>query len=128
MTIEPIKRILVYRCGAIGDTIVSVPAIDAIRRRFDGASLALMTAVGEEHLLGRRGPPRIWVVRQLRDISVVRAIEPAVAVGSPPAGQAPAGGLSDLPEQRQEFTNEAVAGSIVFSLGWCAPLYLVSFG
>lgn len=38
------KRILIYRCGTIGDTIVSVPAINLVREHFRGAKLALMTA------------------------------------------------------------------------------------
>lgn len=36
--------ILVYRCGALGDTIVSIPAIHAVRAHFPGARLVLMTA------------------------------------------------------------------------------------
>jgi ADP-heptose:LPS heptosyltransferase len=35
---------MIYRCGALGDTIVAVPAINAIRRQFPDAALVLMTA------------------------------------------------------------------------------------
>ena len=37
------KRILIYRPGALGDTIVAVPTIQALRRTYPGAALALMT-------------------------------------------------------------------------------------
>jgi ADP-heptose:LPS heptosyltransferase len=38
-----VKRILIYRPGALGDTIVAVPAIQALRRTYPDAKLALMT-------------------------------------------------------------------------------------
>lgn len=38
------KKIIVYRCGTIGDTIVAVPAIQALRDAYPDASLVLMTA------------------------------------------------------------------------------------
>lgn len=38
------RRVLVYRCGALGDTIVALPAIRAVREAFPGAELVLMTA------------------------------------------------------------------------------------
>jgi heptosyltransferase-3 len=41
---EKIKRVLVYRCGTIGDTIVAVPAINLLRRHFNKALFLLMTA------------------------------------------------------------------------------------
>jgi ADP-heptose:LPS heptosyltransferase len=44
-------RILIYRCGAIGDTVVSIPAIHAIRSRYPRASFALMTASGGEGIV-----------------------------------------------------------------------------
>jgi heptosyltransferase-3 len=37
------NRILVYRCGAIGDTIVALPTINALRKHFPTASMYLMT-------------------------------------------------------------------------------------
>jgi ADP-heptose:LPS heptosyltransferase len=36
-----IGRVLLYRCGALGDTLLSVAALDALRRRFPGARVAL---------------------------------------------------------------------------------------
>jgi len=39
-----VRRILIYRCGALGDTIVALPAINAIRRQFPNAYVVLMTA------------------------------------------------------------------------------------
>jgi ADP-heptose:LPS heptosyltransferase len=38
-----VKRILIYRSGALGDAIVAVPTIQALRRAYPGAALALMT-------------------------------------------------------------------------------------
>ena len=38
------RRILIYRCGALGDTIVALPAIQAMREAFPDAELGLMTA------------------------------------------------------------------------------------
>ena len=38
------RRILVYRCGALGDTIVALPAMRAVHDAFPGAELMLMTA------------------------------------------------------------------------------------
>ena len=37
-------RILVYRCGALGDTIVALPTMRAVRDAFHAAELVLMTA------------------------------------------------------------------------------------
>jgi ADP-heptose:LPS heptosyltransferase len=42
-----VKRILIYRAGRIGDSIVAVPAIQALRRAYPRASLALVTVRGE---------------------------------------------------------------------------------
>lgn len=44
------KRILIYRAGALGDTIVAVPAIQALRSTYPGATLALMTVHAETGL------------------------------------------------------------------------------
>jgi lipopolysaccharide heptosyltransferase III len=41
---RPVRRVLVYRCGALGDTIVALPAMHALREAFPGAELVLMTA------------------------------------------------------------------------------------
>jgi ADP-heptose:LPS heptosyltransferase len=38
------RRILVYRCGALGDTIVALPAMRAVREAFPDGELVLMTA------------------------------------------------------------------------------------
>lgn len=45
---EKIKKILICRCGTIGDTIVSIPAINLLRRDFNKASLILMTANNDD--------------------------------------------------------------------------------
>jgi heptosyltransferase-3 len=41
-----VKRILIYRAGRIGDSIVAIPAIQALRRAYPNASLALVTVHG----------------------------------------------------------------------------------
>jgi len=52
-----IRRILVYRIGNIGDILVTVPTLSAIRKKFPDAHIALLTspgqpaAVGAEHVL-----------------------------------------------------------------------------
>ena len=61
-------RILIYRSGAIGDTIVAIPAIHAIRDAHPGAIFVLMTAVaclfflrarpGQSHALVIAAVPR----------------------------------------------------------------------
>jgi len=40
-------KILIYRSGRIGDSIVAIPAIQALRRAHPGASLVLVTVRGE---------------------------------------------------------------------------------
>lgn len=42
------NRILIYRAGRIGDSIVAIPAIQALRRAYSGASLALVTVHGDD--------------------------------------------------------------------------------
>jgi heptosyltransferase III len=53
------RRILVYRCGALGDTIVALPAIRAVREAHPDAELALMTA--------NDGAGILWTDEVLRD-------------------------------------------------------------
>lgn len=43
-----IRRIVVYRIGNIGDILVTLPALSAIRKRFLGAHIALLTSPGEK--------------------------------------------------------------------------------
>jgi ADP-heptose:LPS heptosyltransferase len=43
-----VKRILIYRAGRIGDSIVAIPAIQALRDAYPGASLALVTVRGDD--------------------------------------------------------------------------------
>jgi len=59
MTSARIRKILIYRCGTIGDTIVLVPALNLIRKQFQGANLALMTA--------HQSDGKIWADEVLRD-------------------------------------------------------------
>lgn len=48
-----IRRIVVYRIGNIGDILVTLPTLNAIRKRFPGAHIALLTSPGKK---GRRAP------------------------------------------------------------------------
>lgn len=41
------RRIVIYRAGRIGDSIVAIPAIQALRRAYPQASLALVTVRGD---------------------------------------------------------------------------------
>jgi hypothetical protein len=43
-----IRRIVVYRIGNIGDILVTLPTLSAIRKRFPGAYIALLTSPGEK--------------------------------------------------------------------------------
>lgn len=52
-------RILVYRCGALGDTIVALPTMRALREAFPDAELVLMTA--------NDGAGILWTDEVLRD-------------------------------------------------------------
>ncbi len=47
-----IRRILVYRIGNVGDVLVGLPALGAIRTSFPGAHIALMTSPGPSELPG----------------------------------------------------------------------------
>jgi lipopolysaccharide heptosyltransferase II len=53
-----VKRILIYRPGALGDTIVAVPTIHALRKAYPDAALALMTV---------RMDTGIWADQVLRE-------------------------------------------------------------
>ncbi|MCW5960159.1 MAG: glycosyltransferase family 9 protein [Pyrinomonadaceae bacterium] len=43
------KKILIYRIGHLGDTLVSLPAIWAIRKAFPGADISLLTGVDSKN-------------------------------------------------------------------------------
>src|SRR6266496_5454651 len=47
-----VRRILVFRFGNIGDTLVALPVFDAIRRRFPSAHICLLTSPGPSGLPG----------------------------------------------------------------------------
>lgn len=55
------RRVLIYRTGAIGDTVVAIPAIRAIRTRYPQASFILMTAGGGEGI--------VWTDRVLSEFN-----------------------------------------------------------
>ena len=52
MTEEP-KRVLIYRLGSLGDTLVALPALHLVARRFPGAERRLLTNTP----VGRKAPP-----------------------------------------------------------------------
>ncbi len=43
-------RIIVFRCGTVGDTIVALPALHALRKSFPKATLSLITATSDQHI------------------------------------------------------------------------------
>jgi ADP-heptose:LPS heptosyltransferase len=45
---NPIQRIVVYRIGNIGDILVTLPALNAIRKRFPDAHITLLTSPGKK--------------------------------------------------------------------------------
>jgi ADP-heptose:LPS heptosyltransferase len=49
--VATIDKILIYRAGAIGDTIVAIPAIRSVRLRYPNARFVLMTAGGGEGIV-----------------------------------------------------------------------------
>ncbi|MGH7894753.1 MAG: glycosyltransferase family 9 protein [Candidatus Binatia bacterium] len=53
------RRMLIYRCGALGDTIVALPAMLAVRDTFSAVELVLMTA--------NEGDAVVWTDEVLRD-------------------------------------------------------------
>jgi ADP-heptose:LPS heptosyltransferase len=54
-----VRSIVIYRCGSLGDTIVALPAIQAVRAAHPQAALTLMTASDESGIL--------WADRVLRE-------------------------------------------------------------
>ncbi|HEX8906772.1 MAG TPA: glycosyltransferase family 9 protein, partial [Longimicrobiaceae bacterium] len=49
-----VRRILVYRTGNVGDILVNVPTLDALRRGFPHAELVLLTSPGQPGAPGAR--------------------------------------------------------------------------
>jgi heptosyltransferase-3 len=49
---EMINHIVVYRVGNIGDTVVAIPALVALRERFPAAKITLITSAGNPDLPG----------------------------------------------------------------------------
>src|SRR5258706_11883378 len=47
---ERLEKILVFRPGTVGDTIVALPALHALRKAFPNATLSLITATSNEHI------------------------------------------------------------------------------
>lgn len=74
------RRILVYRCGALGDTIVALPAMRALREAFPDAELALMTAnegdgiVWTDEVLREFGWFRHVVTYRSRELATIRGL------------------------------------------------------
>jgi ADP-heptose:LPS heptosyltransferase len=82
--VDGVGRIAVLRANALGDLLVSLPALEAMRAAYPGAELVLL-GLGwhREFLEGRPGPvDRVVVVPPVRGVSV-RDDEPAPA--DPPA-------------------------------------------
>jgi ADP-heptose:LPS heptosyltransferase len=82
---QPVRRIAVLRCNALGDYLMVTPALAALRARFPGAELTLLGAPWHERFLcGRPGPvSRVLVVPEVDGL----AGQPS---GAPPASELPA--------------------------------------
>lgn len=62
----PPRHVLVYRCGTLGDTLVALPAMRAVRGAFPDARLTLMTA--------NDGGGVPWTDDVLRDVDLFDAV------------------------------------------------------
>ncbi len=49
---EPIRHVVIYRVGNIGDTVVAIPAMAAVRSAFPDAKITLLTSAGQPDLPG----------------------------------------------------------------------------
>lgn len=81
---DPVRRITVLRCNALGDYLMATPALAALRARFPGAELTLLGARWHERFLaGRPGPvDRVRVLPRVEGL----AGQPGDA---PPAAELP---------------------------------------
>lgn len=59
------NKILIYRCGALGDTLVALPVLNALRRNFPKSIIYLMTQSNTDGIL--------WPDKFLSDFNVIDA-------------------------------------------------------
>lgn len=64
---SPVRSILIFRTGSLGDGICALPAIDVIRRNFPGASLDILTNAGRDSYVSLAGIIRQDVAREVID-------------------------------------------------------------
>src|SRR5713226_4871804 len=50
--LEAITRIVVFRVGAVGDVLITVPVLSALRRRFPNARICLLTSTTYPEVAG----------------------------------------------------------------------------
>ncbi|MEW9534623.1 glycosyltransferase family 9 protein [Microbispora sp. NPDC049125] len=101
LLVEGVERIAVLRANALGDLLLALPAIEALRRAYPAAKITL---------LGRD-----WHARFLRNrpgpVDEVVALPPISGVSSPPDGSsAPEGLYQDLRERRFDLAVQMHGG------------------
>jgi 3-deoxy-D-manno-octulosonic-acid transferase len=60
---ETVRHIVIYRVGNIGDTVVAIPAMAALREAFPQAHITLLTSTGQSAhcVFARRSEKHPWV-------------------------------------------------------------------
>lgn len=84
--LQDVRSIAVLRCNALGDYLMTTPALDALRRAYPAASIVLVGARWHAAFLaGRRGP-----------VDEVVVLPEVPGLAGQPAGAPPAAGLGDV--------------------------------
>ncbi|HBK80105.1 MAG TPA: hypothetical protein DDZ83_10610, partial [Nitrospinae bacterium] len=127
-------RILLYRSGALGDTLLTLPALDALRRRHPGAEITLaahppyaapLLGAGRADALLDAGAPPFHLLRQPPDPAdalsrLLRGFELIVLLARDPGGAAAARLRAlEIPQYRiaepiapQDFSGHAAEWSL----------------
>ncbi|MFP6870093.1 MAG: glycosyltransferase family 9 protein [Nitrospinota bacterium] len=127
-------RILLYRSGALGDTLLTLPALDALRRRHSGAEITLaahppyaapLLGAGRADALLDAGAPPFHLLRQPPDPAdalsrLLRGFELIVLLARDPGGAAAARLRAlEIPQYRiadpiapQDFSGHAAEWSL----------------
>lgn len=88
--VDGVERIAVLRANALGDYLMAVPALEALKRAYPGARLTLLgTAMHAELLTGRPGP-----------VDDVVALPPISGVSTSESGHTAPDGLCDQLRER----------------------------
>ncbi|GLW05374.1 LPS biosynthesis-related glycosyltransferase [Microtetraspora sp. NBRC 13810] len=101
--VEGVRRIAVLRANAVGDLIVALPALEAVKRAYPSARLTLLGREWHARFLtGRPGP-----------VDEVIALPPVPGVSAPETGQRPPPGLLEsLRERRFDLALQMHGGGV----------------